>query len=520
MLQVAKKITRGYFVQLYFFCLFMCVGAVYWPSLFHPPRSDYWSALYFFYRLDMIGGFYKWHALLTYDPLINVTFRPLCFLFLYLERLVVGPHYLLAQLLSLLLYYATIVALYFLAKLFCKDISLILLFLTVFAFLFSHFDLVCWAYHSHILVGFLLFLSGFILYVRYRESGKKWLGGVVAALFLVGMLLYEIFLLWPLALAIIHYSVETNEDITRERSARKSTYLWVIGTVYLLYAFIFLLERLLRLWLWGRGVSLSHLFLLYYLLPTVIAIFFNILYNNILVNLFPWFAYPLNTADNNLNMGGVIGSPGFDINTAMYIGGTVAILLTAGIFVYVAAKKRRALGALVFLFYLLVTELLTLFWFKSLVNSPLYHLTQFRYQFIPNAIVTIIAITLFGSIVRFTRLQRIALYATAALVIISNAFAVTSGISFLGRELLPLREILYNIKTAIAEKRITKDNRLFLDDAIAEHLPSLCWNRHMGQRCMRGTFQWFFSKKDILLFSPRDEAKWVLDKKDYTVIPK
>ncbi|MBU0999565.1 hypothetical protein KKG24_04705 [Patescibacteria group bacterium] len=94
------------------------------------------------------------------------------------------------------------------------------------------------------------------------------------------------------------------------------------------------------------------------------------------------------------------------------------------------------------------------------------------------------------------------------------------GISVLNSHLAPLKKLFSNIKVSIRDGQIDKENRLYIDDGIVKALPSLCWNRAMGEQFIKkGTYQWAFSKKEIDYFSfVRKDAKWVIDKETLNII--
>ncbi|MDD5255267.1 MAG: hypothetical protein PHR11_04345 [Candidatus Omnitrophica bacterium] len=514
--------VRRYRVWAYFAALFGALLAVYYPSFFHPPRSDYWPALYFFYRIDAIGGPLKWACLLAHDPLINATFRPLSFLMSYGEHLVFGSRYVFPQILNFSFYCASIFLLYKTAMVFSLRKGIVLALLFLFGFLFSHFDIVCWAFHSHIILSFCLFLCAFLLYDRYERSGNKFILAVIAFLSLCGMLLYEVFFLWPLSFALLYWvkRFSRRQGLISPAPSRAGATIALVVAIYAVYAALFCIDRMFKAYR-GPGISLSPLFLLTALPPSVFLVFLNVFYNNILINLLPWLAYPLDTGDNNLNMSGLIGRVPVDIDILTFAGGgavAVAIVLAA-VWLY-RQKNRLAFGAFVFFMYLLLSELFILFWFKSLVNSSLYNLTQFRFQYIPNAFVLLALACFVQGLEDRRRIIAKAAFLLLVVSLVLNIRSSKAGVLFLTRELAPVRVIITNIARGLDEQRITPDKKLFIDREVVKKLPSLCWNNEMGQRCMRGTYEWLFPPRQIDCFSGKEEAAWIIDQRTLKVTAK
>jgi len=517
--KIVSRVYR-YRVCAYFVFLFGLLFYLYYPSFFHPPRSDYWPALYFFYRIDAIGGPLKWACLLAHDPLINATFRPLSFLVAYGEHHVFGTNYSFPQVLNFLFYFLSIILLYKTAMVFSLRRGFVLLFLFLFAFLFSHFDIICWAFHSHIILSFCLLLCAFLMFNSYLRSGDKRLLPFVVVASLAAMLLYEVFFLWPLAIAFLYYLKKISLDNQLSTLPEFKFTAVTVVSIYAVYTGLFLLDRMFKS-VRGPAIGLSPLFLINTLGPSIFLVFFNIMYNNIFINLQPHFAHPLYTGDNNLNMSGVIEKVGFSLETLIFSGGVIVliafILIALWLYRY---KNRKLFAAFLFFAYLLFSELFILFLFKSLVNSSVYNLTQFRFQYIPNAFVLLILACSAQAAMEKRRVLYIVTATILALALVLNMRASRAGVMFLTKELRPVKLIISNISEAFALKKITPERRLFIDRDIVKELPPLCWNNEMGQRCMRGTYEWLFSSVQIGCFSGKEEAAWVLDPVTLQIVPK
>lgn len=505
-------------IKTYFIFLFMLLFWIYFPTFFHPPRSDSWSAFYNFYRIDALAGACKWKYLVMYDPLINTTFRPLSFLILYLDHHIFGSNYIYSHIFNFGFYFISIVLLYKLAVYFCKDKILIVLFLTIFACLFSHFDIVAWTFHFHIILSFCLFLWGFLLYIHYLKFTRKSYLFLIVVIFLLAMLLYETYLLWPLAIIILANLDEFNKSSFKKNIDHRKSYLVIIGCTYFVYFCLFLLNSFIRA-SYGPGVSLRFLFSLSSIFRDIFVVFSNILFNNFLMNLLPFLAFPLKI-DENLNLGGFINkSVNMDQIILLAGGMTIIILLCAMLYLY-KRKRFDIIKVTIFFIFLLISELFVLFHVKSLVNQYPYNFTQFRFQYVPNALCMLIMLFFFDSFLKRFKTKKRIVFTVLFFILLFNILATCRGVSLLNNQLAPLQKMLFNIKEGFRDGRINKDNKLFLDDSLALQFPLLCWNKEMGKRCMRGTYQWVFSKQEIEYFSPYEGAIWIINGKKLNVVRK
>lgn len=549
-------------ILLCFILLFILLLWLYCPVFFYPPRSDHWPALYNFYRIETLGGSNKWIYLITYDPLINATFRPLSFLLLYFEYCIFGSNFIYMNIINFILYFISILLLYRLALYFCDDKMLIIAFLAVFSFLFSHFDIVSWSFHYHIILSFCLFLSGFILYINYLRYNRVFFLIVTAFLFLIGMLLYEVYFLWPLAILILAYiglldkrflhspgirfSYEENEKPLGGRSCitdikgfnvdavsfeyNRENNLWnfvkkfklsiiVLVCIYALYSYFFSLNSILRRFYYGEGVSLWFLISWKSIMKDFFTVLANILYVNVLVNINPNMAYPL-YIDDNLNMGGLIMNRLPFIDKILFLAGIMTFSILLYMVTRLVLKKRFYMVRVIsFFMFLLCSELFVLFHFKSLVNTGVYNFTQFRFQYVPNAIIILLVIFLFYIFIQSAKVKKIC-YIILFIIAVLNIQAAKKGITLLNEQLTPACKIIKNIRNAIQIGKVNGEYKLFVDDSIVQRFPALCWNKEMGKRCMRGTYQWIFFKKEVQYFSTFQEATWVINEITLEVIKK
>ncbi len=513
------EIVKKRFIPIYFGILFISLSFVYWPSFFYPLRSDFWSTFYFFHRIDYLAvPFIKWLNILQYDPWSQVRFQPLAYSILYLERSVFGSNFTFFHIFNFLLYFVSILLLYKLATDFCKSKLLICLFTGIFAFLFSHFDIISWSYHAYIIFGFNSLFLGFIIYIDFLKTRKVLLLPIVIILFLAGMLCYESFVLWPLAVIILSYIKNFAETQKNIKSRVEKYYLPVIVIVYFLYLVFFSFSRIFKVY----EVPLTLLTPLFSIQPVIFSIFsvcFNIVYNGILVNLMPLLACPL-VIDGNINLGGIPGKFSYSfLYYSILICGVLFILALLGTAIYLFRKKyAEEIKVFFFFFFLLFSEFFIVFYFRILTNTIVFNLTQFRYLYIQNALIILLAVYLMDRFIPFFVRRKMLICIITSLVLLLNIYTIRmNGIKILSQQLVPLEKIFCNIKLGIKNGKITQVDRLYLNDTIAKKLPPLCWNREMGHLFMRGTYQWVFSEEEITCFSSFKDAKWVVDEKDFSI---
>ncbi len=514
LIEIAKKKA----IPIYFVSLSILLLFVYLPSFSHPPRSDFWSTAYFFHSINSFPAASKWMHIFQYDPWSQVRFQPLAYSILYIEHLLFGSNFVYFHIFNFILYFISILLLYKLALNFCKSKILTAVFMGVFAFLFSHFDIISWSFHIYIIFAFCSFLLGFILYINFLRSGKTILLPFVIFLFLLGMLCYEIFVLWPLAIVILSYMGNITDRHRFKKYKLVQSYLSVIGLVYFLYFAIFFLTRFFSIYE-APLVLTPGLFSIQTIVFSSFAVFFNILYNGLLINFIPSLAFPI-IIDANLNLGGFltkISSPFLD--NLIFFGGSLFIGVFLAIAIYLLKYKYfNILKTIVFFLFLLFSEFFILFHFRRFTNLPVFILTQFRYLYISNAFVTLMVLYLIDSFLKPTRRVKGIICLILFVILILNIQASRQGIAILNTHLVHLKRMLLNIRIGIKNGQINKENRLFINDDIAKKLPPLCWNKEMGKLFMENTYQWAFSEEEIKCFSSFEDAKWIVDEEDFNII--
>ena len=158
------------------------------PYLSTPPRSDYWQMFYFFHHLDELPGSVKWPHVLNYNVFSQIRYQPLSHLYYYFLHRLVDSDFIFFNISNFLMYFFSAFLLYKFASNFSRDRVLAAIFIGLFAFLFTHFDILLWSYHIYIIAGLSMFIAGFIFYIRFLKTGKLFLLSGVTLFFLIGML--------------------------------------------------------------------------------------------------------------------------------------------------------------------------------------------------------------------------------------------------------------------------------------------------------------------------------------------
>lgn len=506
-----KKNITAVFLML----LTAILTAIYFPTFFNPPRSDWWETFYFFHSVYASPNPNQWLNILNSDCFGHVTFRPLSHLFLYFQHLVFGANFYYLQVFNFFLYLLSILLLYRLAVSFVKDTTLAAVSIGFFSLLFSHFDIVSWTAHSYLILGFCALLGGFILYLKFLSAGKKYLLFCSGLLFLTGMLCYESFIIWPFAVIFL-----TKEDSPRLKASRGP----FILSIFILYISIFFLTRAIDSyadsWLQTHRLILQ-LSSSHRVLESLAAASFGILYNGIFVNIFPGLALPVNIDhdSSNIELAWALGGNPY---ISLYMGASFFILLALIVYINIRLsrlKQTDILKKLNFLIFLAFSFVLFLSHMRFFSNREyLSNFRQFRYQYVPNACLVLAALLFFDGFFKKESRKRVFLYCILFVLAISNISATISSISVESGQLAPLSRMLNNIRNGIRNGQINAAHRLYLDDDIADKLPVMCWNRDMG-KFMKGTYQWLFNKREIGYFSDTEQgSEWVIDKKNLSVV--
>ncbi len=487
----------------------------YHRSFSNPPRSDWWVALYYFHLADASPEPLAWLSLTRYDPWEHGTYRPVSHLLLYLEHQVFGVHFVWNHLVNFSMYCLSIVLLYLLALRFRADRFLAGAFLLVYAFLYTHFDIVTWTFQIFTTLSFSAFLLGFLLYLSFLETGRTSRLVATGALFLFAMYNFELYAFWPLALLLL--AAGRRHLLPPGRTSTEKNPLLPTGialaAVYLLYIAVFIWTRMAE----DTSGDLPRLGPLL-VLRGVGAVFFNLFYNGLLVNLAPSVSEPLVIRDN-LDMAGTLVKWYGDLPTILPWAAGIGLLLLAlagsGLR---RRKKTRTLLILSFLFFLYFTYYFIVSVSRLTTNDIWYPFTQYRYQYIANALLVLMAAAALSDLVRPKRLGKIAI---ACLLLPLLAINMRYSRKYMVRiedDLKPLGRLLNSIRSGIEKGEISPRARLYIDDGITGYLPPICWNEDMA-RFMQGTYQWYFPSDWIDCFAfTRDGAAWVILPRDYLYI--
>jgi len=502
------------FPPVFFLILFAALTLLYYPTFNNPPRSDYWTAYYHFHQVAASPEPLAWIALCNYDPWEHGTFRPVSHLILYLQFRLFNPWFTGNRLTNFSLYLLTILLLFMLAQQLGLDTVLTAAFLGVYAFLYSHFDIVTWTFQIYTTSSFCAFLFGFILYIRYIRTEKDLLLLPAGALFLYAMFSAEAYTLWPLAILIPGLGARRlfpEPPPSRKRLLKLSG--TMLASVYLLYGFAFILARTADTVtgpLPRPSLALAA--------TAAAGIFFNLAYTGFLVNLLPFVTEPTVFKDN-IDMGGLLVRwydplPSIIIWTGL---GTFLLIALAAAILY-RKKKFRTLLILSFLFFLYSSFLFILTLARLTTNEHRYVFSQFRYQYIPNGLLALILAAALGKSIRRKRKNLFRVLAPLLVILAVNLLYTRKYISIINQQLRPLAVMLGNIQAAVAEGRINAEAPLFIDDEVTGALPELCWNNDMAG-FMEHSYQWFFPPDwmPYFSFSPGGAA-WVIEPENPEII--
>jgi len=538
-------------VVICFLLLFSLLLLVFYPTFNNPPRSDYWPLFYHFHNFQELPAIDRIFSVINYDVCGHGTYRPLFHVFLYWLYLLFGANYFWFHAVTFVFYCLAIVLLYLLAREFGAEKRITLLLLTIFAFLFSHFDIVTWTFHLAVIIGFCLFLTGFLLYLKYLRRPRFPLLLAAMLLFLPGLLCYETFILWPFATLILLLFRGQTQPIRNQVKIIVKASVAALAGLFVLYGSILSLSRsqsqveglasapvnffsppalAFSLAVSATSIVSGGLTAVDPLLISPGIIHDNIGRGGIFLEMSPILrnalaqrvAIPLNflvEAPLVVRKGVALESLWLDteedINLVLAIAGCL-ILLAATIGSVWLWKRRRPLnpGPFIFTFFLLLVGTFTLYHGRMATNPPIYILLEFRYQLIPDALLVLLGILGADRLLKNIPRIRPALFLLLGVILVINLVVLIPHISTINQQLAPLSLMLSNIRNTLEDGRVNPEERIYLDDSIAEQLPSLCWNRSLA-RFMKGSYQWLFAPAEMESFTfIREEADWVISEHD------
>ena len=507
---------------IYIVLLFVIFAGVSFSSFSYPPLSDDWEVFYSFHHLDQFSGSVEWLHILNFDVVEKMGYRPLSHLFYYVLHLVFGSNFMFFQLFNFLFYILSVIVLYRFSLYFSKDRFMAAAFVGLFAFLFTHFDIVLWSSHIYIIAGFTMLLLGFMHYMRFLKTGRKTLLFSVMLLFLMGMLCYESFFFWPLGIIILSCIKELRGERAAGRHSIIKTNAVVLAITYAIYFLFYLFVRSL-----GTYESPAHELGDFLKLSSVISsgllVLFSAVYNNIIVNIIPFLAFPFKVTENIYMAGPVINYIDRMHEGVIFAGGALVGGLLIFLSVYLHKKKRsEELKIIWFFLFLMLSEAWVIFFCRSATGGFVYNLTEFRYQYVPNAFVILIALLVFTRFLRPSQKSKQIICVSLILLLTLNIYCGQRVMNIYNFHFANLQKMLSSIRSGIRDGSITKNNRLYIDEDMPDYLPHLCWNIYMGEQFIdKGNYQWMFSRKEMENFSFDPEgARWIIDKEDFKVVKK
>lgn len=500
--RIKRRAAAGFLVVL-----FISLALLFRSSFLNPPRSDYWSVLYVFHQVAASDEPLAWLAIVNHDPWQDGTYRPLAHPLLYGEHLLFGADFFWNHVVTFAGYCGSLIFLYLLARRLGNSRLLTAAFLAVYAFLFTHFDIVSWTFQIFIVLGFCACLAGIILYLDFLRTARAVFLLPAGGLFLFGLFCYEGFALWPGGLLILG---DGRSLFPGRRPSPRSRYrpaLPFLAAVYAFYIAGFFLTRSLEI---GTG-SLPRPSAIE-LLISVCAPFFNLAYNGLLVNACPFLALPLHIS-HNVEMRGLFWRWGLPLlaRAVLVVGGAVLILILAVLRYLRAKNRRKPLVITAFLVFLYASVLFPTVLGRVITNDLYYPLVQFRYQYVPNALLVLLLAAAVTLILKPGRRGAAVLALLLLPVLVLNVILVGSTLEKIEDQLAPLRELVSYIRTGIEKGVINPGARVYIDGGVTARYPRLCWNREMAPY-LEGTYQWMFPARDIGCFAfTLEEAVWITD---------
>jgi len=367
-----------------------------------------------------------------------------------------------------------------------------------------------------------MLLLGFIHYMKFLKTGGKARLPCVIVLFLAGILCYEPFFLWPAGIIILS-CIKELRGISREKIIKANAVVLLI--IFSAYFLFYLFVRSLGTYE-NPAYEIGDFLKLGSVIPTGFLVLFNTIYNNIAVNIIPFLAFPLNVKENIYMAGPVINYIDRMNEEVIFMGGATAGLLLVFFFVvffFVCLYRKKGfeeLKIIGFFLFLMLSQVWVIFFCRMIGGGLVYNLTEFRYQYIPNAFVILIVLVVFSRLLRPSRKARNILYIALSLLFILNVYCIRRVVNIYDFHFAKLQKMLTGIKTGIKTGEINNLDKLYIDKELPDYLPHLCWNIYMGEQFIpEGNYQWMFSRKEVEYFAESPEnASWIINKKTFDVV--
>ncbi|MFH2144856.1 MAG: hypothetical protein ABII75_02340, partial [Candidatus Omnitrophota bacterium] len=393
--------NRTYFSRkaevLFFAFIFIALLILVAPYFSFPPISDCWILLHFFHTLDELpkigNGHWQWLHVVNWDPNEQMNYRPLFGLLYYVPFAIFARPHIFYNVFNFLLYFFSVIVLYRFSLIFIKDRLLAVSCAGIFAFLSSHFDILLWSFHMHIILGLSLFFLAFIKYSKFLEEGKASDLILTGALFIAGLFCYEPLILWPLGIFMLSLQPPRRENAKGGNKLLKSN-LQLLAGVYCPYVAAYFLTRLLNTYP-AAGRHWEEFFRVKNIVFAFCSSMFNVLFTAAL-NFNPRLMFPLE-AVNNLYVSGPIIEYLRAGNGNLIYG--VGAGVVAALFFFsrrlIRHGRKRELRFLSFLMFLGMSEIFVLSFCRLATNKFYYVFTESRYNYIINAVFVVAGAVLF-----------------------------------------------------------------------------------------------------------------------------
>ena len=377
----------------YIVCFLFCLIAsglllVHYRSFGDPPRSDNLSILYFFHNLNSNWG---WLHIMNYDPWTQVRYYPLAHLIVYWEFLLFGSCFQGYHIVHLTVYFIALITVYRFARMLKVGRIQAVLAVALLSFLYSHSDMLSWALHTYILIGFIAGIVPFILCSRYFASGSVAFLRASGVFCIISMFCYESFALWPAALYFFFRLRSRGEGKAPFAEKRLKPVRNTVIIVYSIYAAMFFVTRIIHTYhnpVLDAGQAVNLL----YLAGVAFGVLGWPLLNGIFINLFPVMANPPRVEDEVFEMAGIFAKASDHIDIFIYAAGVLSAVVLFFLIGYI--KKRTyfkdVLPAIYLVLYLYISEKFILFFTRHMTNPLVFIMQQFRYQFISNSFLFIL----------------------------------------------------------------------------------------------------------------------------------
>ncbi|MBU0468956.1 MAG: hypothetical protein KKD07_06110 [Candidatus Omnitrophica bacterium] len=493
---------------------------IYFPCFSFPPISDAWEMLYSFHHLDSFSGNIKWLHVLNFDVFEQIGYRPLAHTFYFMLHLIFGSKFEITNIINFLFYILNLILLFRFSTMFIKDKGLSFIYVMLFALLFSHSVMVIWPGHTFIFISLGSFVLGFILYVRFLRTFNWFLLVLIVLTFLIGMWGYESFFLWPTAILIL-----SSINIIRERKkstdklSNKANFIILFST-YSIYLIVYMLLKSLGTY----NVSLhkfSDFFILINASSSILLSVFNVFYNNFIVNIFPFIAFPVKVSENTYMAGSVLNYIDRSTQIVFVVGSFIA---NAFFYVFYFLYKNKCfeqIKTITFFLFLILSEKSLVYLGKLGINHTVgYCLSEFRYQYVPNALFLLLIFYLIETYLKPKNSKRIIIFLIVILISFFNIYCTRKMVDLYSFHLEGLKKMSLSIRAGIAKGRINSVKKVFIDKDMPDYFPCMAWNIEMGDRFIKkGNYEWMFTKQQIAFFANDiDEAEWIIDKQTFAVV--